>query len=118
MSSSRARRVAVSIASTRSRVGGTTGKPSVTPLSNQTSKSIVMGAPKWPPNPQRLERHGAAVALLDHGRRGPRNGPQTPNAWSATAQPWRSSITVVLGPEMAPHPQRLGRHGAALGLLH
>src|SRR5919198_6039852 len=26
-----------------------------------------MGAPKWPPNPQRSERPGEAVALLDHG---------------------------------------------------
>src|SRR5437868_6276582 len=31
--------------------------------------------------------------------------PPTPNAWSATAQPWRSSITVVVGPAPALHPQ-------------
>jgi hypothetical protein len=38
-SASRDRRVAASIASTRAREGGTTGSPSVTPRSNQTSRS-------------------------------------------------------------------------------
>src|SRR4051812_10320656 len=75
-------------------------------------------APRWPPNPQRSERPGVAMALLDHGGRGPRNGPQAPNARSAPAQPYRSSITVVVGPEMAPKPQHSGRPGAAVALLH
>src|SRR5437667_5306229 len=39
MSSPRARVDPASIRSTRSRVGGTTGSPSVTPLSNQVSNS-------------------------------------------------------------------------------
>src|SRR5438034_655151 len=41
MSSPRARVEPASIRSTRSRVGGTTGKPSVTPLSNQLSRSSI-----------------------------------------------------------------------------
>jgi hypothetical protein len=41
-SSSRARAVPASIRSTRSRVGGTTGNPSVTPLSNQISNSSAV----------------------------------------------------------------------------
>src|SRR5512132_3225904 len=42
MSSPRSRVVPASMRSTRSRVGGTTGSPSVTPLSNQISNSSVV----------------------------------------------------------------------------
>src|SRR2546425_2453233 len=72
--------------------------------------SETLRAPTWPPNPQRSERRGGALALLDIPRRsGPRHGPQTPNARSAAAEPWRSSISRdAPGPEMAPKPPALG----------
>src|SRR5215472_8336624 len=44
-SASRERKVACSMRSTRSRVGGTTGRPSVRPRSNQISISSAMAAP-------------------------------------------------------------------------
>src|SRR5437899_13100461 len=68
--------------------------------------SETLRAPKWPPNPQRSERRGGALALLDIPRRsGPRHGPQTPNARSAPAEPWRPSISRdAPGPRIAPQP--------------
>src|SRR5437667_2848847 len=85
-SSSRTRRVAVSIDSTRSRVGGTTGSPSVTPLSNHASKSIFMGAPKWPPNPPSL--------VAPRRRRGaPRSNP--PSLVAPRRRRGAPSITVA-----------------------
>ena len=46
---------------------------------------------------------------------GPRNGPQTPNARHAPAQPRRASITVADAgaPIWPPHPQRSARPGGA-----
>ena len=41
---SRARRVVARVCSTRSRVGGTTGRPSVTPRSNQRSMSSAIAS--------------------------------------------------------------------------
>src|SRR5439155_8131670 len=77
-----------------------------------------MGAPRWPPYPQRSERPGKPVPLsnLDGGpemapipptlgaaretraalqlRWGPRDGPHTPDARSGPGNPCRSSISV------------------------
>src|SRR5437762_1407311 len=99
-----------------------------------------MGAPTWPPNPQRSERPGGAVALLyRHGgpdmapipptfgapRRsrgaplstwGPRHGPHTPNVRSAAAEPGRPSFYMG-APTWAPYPPRSERPGGAGALL-
>src|SRR6266550_1145242 len=65
-----------------------------------------MGAPTWPPYPQRSERPGAAVALLDPpafgAPRRSRGAPRSPNVRSAPAQPWRSSIPGVRQPRGRP----------------
>src|SRR5207253_5083584 len=72
------------------------------------SQSQVLGAPTWPPNAHRSSRPGGAGPRLGHSRRcwGPRDGPQTPIARRAPAEPGRASVTVAGagGPEMAPKP--------------
>src|SRR3989441_6401132 len=56
-----------------------------------------------PQPPQRSERPGAAVALLDYATGdAPRWPPKPPNARSVPAQPWRSSITRQATPRDSP----------------
>ena len=81
---------------------------------------IEVGAQTWPPLPQRWNRPGAAVAVLDRATRsrflkwGPRHGPHSPTLGTAPAQPWRSStVRLAHGSEvgahdMAPHSSTLG----------
>jgi len=59
-------------ASTRRRRGSIRRSRATAPSPTRTSRraaTIMMGAPKWPPTPQRSSRPGGAVARLDHRRR-------------------------------------------------
>ena len=79
-----------------------------------------MGAPKWPPYPQRSGRPGGAVAPLDNGwERGPEMAPIPPSVRRAPGNPVRSSISVVVigAPKWPPYPQRSGRPGGAVAPL-
>src|SRR5437016_1884913 len=68
------------------------------------------GGPDMAPKPPSLVAPRRSRARLGHSRRcwGPRDGPQTPIARRAPAEPGRASVTVVGagGPEMAPNPHR------------
>src|SRR5207247_11174304 len=61
---------------------------------HRTSADRYMGAPIWPPSPQRSARPGGAVARLSspHLPRsmtwGPRYGPQAPHVRPAPPKPW------------------------------
>src|SRR5437660_4998226 len=56
------------------------------PSRDGSRQPACIGAPKWPPSPQRSNRPGQAVTVLDNPRvKGPRNGPQSPNPQTAPA---------------------------------
>src|SRR5207302_6876093 len=83
-----------------------------------------MGAPTWPPSPQRSERSGAAVAPLWAGhwaRWGPDMAPKPPT-FGARRRSRGAPLGRALG-EMGPRhggppsPQRSERPGAAVALL-
>src|SRR5712692_6847026 len=76
-SASRGRFVAASMRSTRSRVGGTTGSPSVTPRSNQLSRSSAMAAPSIrvrPPGNRNSSYANPEQSREDHGLGGIHHG--------------------------------------------
>src|SRR6266702_2926281 len=103
-----------------------------------------MGAPTWPPYPQRSGRPGKAVAPSTSVGAGPDmapipptlgtprqsrgaldirpHGPHTPNARDAPAKPWRprhpwARDRHLRGPEMAPIPPTLGTPRQSRGAL-
>src|SRR5688500_1237289 len=75
------------------------------PRERASGAAVEMGAPKWPPYPQRSARPGEAGTGLGNARAGrllrwgPRNGPHTPSARRAPAEPGRASdsLTTRLG---------------------
>ena len=82
--------------------------------------NLYMGAPTWPPTPQRSERPGEAGVLLDNPLGlGPRHGPQPPRRLGALRRkPWRSSITRSgWGPDMALTHHSLARRRGAVALV-
>src|SRR5438094_2474514 len=76
-----------------------------------------MGAPKWPPNPQRSEaprpRRGAPRAPAS----GPEMAPKPPAFGSAPATPWRSSGTRERPRNGPQTPSVRKRPGQAVALL-
>src|SRR5882724_9645762 len=64
-----------------------------------------VGAPTWPPDPQRSSRLGEAAARLDHRRRcgGPETAPRPPTLVAPRRKPRRASIIVAgVGPRNGP----------------
>ena len=70
MRSGRSRRRARNAVTARAAFGHAVRRVSTAPTAASYAVLINMGAPTWPPNPQRLERPGKAVALSasDHDR--------------------------------------------------
>src|SRR5438132_5878297 len=68
---------------------------------------LNMGAPRWPPNPQRSERPGKSrgARWSEHG--GPEMAPKPP-AFGAPRQSRGARWSEHGGPEMAPKPPAFG----------
>src|SRR6267143_6570867 len=68
--------------------------PSVrTAPGNPSRSSVLLGAPRWPPNPQRSDhpgKPGPVLCLVG----GPEMAPKPPSVRTGPGNPWRSSVLV------------------------